>query len=91
MDRLCVVEFRNEMIRGTCVKSSGEISISRAVLSNYYLTLMVLIHEVSHCLSGNGDAKLGFEGMLETIWMAVMFSGSDAKFSGSDAKKQLTN
>jgi hypothetical protein len=69
MKRLEVVTFNNSDVQGTA--KNQRIRVGRIHLTDFRMTLIILIHEEAHCISLGGDLSKGHFDLTEEIWSYV--------------------
>lgn len=74
-DFVNIVDFRKDATLGTCSLREGGINIARKCLSNYFLALRVMVHEVGHKLSASGDTTVMAQMTTEEVWTAITYIG----------------
>jgi len=76
LDRLHVVDFKQEALLGTCDRKTRLVKISRRLLVDAEEALTTLIHEEAHALSAASDGEKQHIDMVERIWARLFFSRS---------------
>ncbi len=73
MDKVTVVEFRDEKLRGTANPGTEKIQISRAELASHTRALRVLVHEVAHIMFKAGDGEAIQSQSMEELWTLLYY------------------
>jgi len=75
VNRLDVVQFRDSRLDGLYHgDDGGRISIAVKVLEDPRRLLTVLVHEVAHAVSADGDGGHGHTSAIEEIWAKLFFA-----------------
>jgi hypothetical protein len=73
LDRLRVVDFKKDIMMGTCDRKTGVVKIARRLLISPEDALITLVHEEAHALSAASDGAKQHIDMVERIWARLYF------------------